>query len=90
LPLTERFAALYTGGDGEKVKANFRKRAEEFRETDRKREPGINIIESIRHETRVEADRAIAELMNALTGTIPEKKLIVKKTGNGGARGNSP
>jgi hypothetical protein len=71
---------------GEKIKANIRKRAEEFCETDRKREPGINIIESIRHETRVEADRAIAELMNALTGTIPEREFIVKKTGNGGAR----
>jgi hypothetical protein len=63
----------------EKLKANIRKRAEEFRETDRKRELDINIIESIWHETRVDADRAIAELMNGLTGTIPEKEPVAKK-----------
>jgi hypothetical protein len=63
----------------EKFAVNVRKRAEEFRETDRKRELTIDIIESIWHETRVDADRAIAELMNALTGTISEKELIVKK-----------
>jgi hypothetical protein len=73
-----------------KFAVNVRKRAEEFRETDRKKNLDINIIESIWHETRVEADRAVAELMNALTGMISEKELIEKKTGNGGVRGNSP
>jgi hypothetical protein len=29
-------------------------------------------------------------LMNALTGMISEKELIVKKTGNDGAGGNTP
>jgi DNA polymerase II large subunit len=62
-----------------KIAANIRKRAEEFRETDRKKELDINVIESIWHETRADSDRVIAELMSALTGTVCEKELIVKK-----------
>ncbi|MDR0759888.1 MAG: hypothetical protein LBF74_07225 [Treponema sp.] len=46
---------------GEKIKANLRKRAEEFRETDRKKELTIDIIESILRETRVESDKIIEE-----------------------------
>jgi hypothetical protein len=62
-----------------KIAANVHKRVEEFLETDGRKELTIDIIESIRHETRADSDRVIAELMNALTGMISEKELIVKK-----------
>jgi hypothetical protein len=81
-----------------KIAANIRKRAEEFRETDRKKDLTIDIIKGIWHETRADSDRVIAELMNALTGTVCEKELIVKKQEitlrgeilrNGGKQGRS-
>jgi tRNA1(Val) A37 N6-methylase TrmN6 len=75
---------------GKKFAVNIRTRAEEFLEMDRKKELTIDIIESIRHETRADSDRVIAELTNALTGTVCEKELIVKKTGNDSAVGNTP